>query len=82
MTPPIGLPIAGAMSAVLIVVSQRYGLNGLWVSCVLAGLFLTMLGLFRLGRYISFIPSPVITGFTSGQLIRRQIGNTCMKDRP
>src|SRR5262245_21132375 len=56
----------GAMSAVPIVVSQRYGLAGIWVAGVMAGLFLLLLGFFRLGRYISFIPSPVITGFTSG----------------
>lgn len=64
----------GAMSAVLIVVAQRYGLGGLWVSCVLAGIFLMLLGIFRLGRYISFIPSPVITGFTSGIALIIAIG--------
>lgn len=56
----------GAMSAVLIVVAQRYGLGGLWVTALMAGVFILLLGLFRLGRYISFIPSPVIAGFTSG----------------
>lgn len=56
----------GAMSAVLIVLAQRYGLQGIWVAALLAGLFMVLLGLFRLGRYVAFIPSPVITGFTSG----------------
>ncbi len=56
----------GAMSAVLIVLSQRYGLSGVWVAGMLAGIILILLGAFRLGRYIAFIPSPVITGFTSG----------------
>jgi SulP family sulfate permease len=56
----------GAMSAVLIVLSQRYGLSGIWVAGMLAGMVLILLGAFRLGRYIAFIPSPVITGFTSG----------------
>lgn len=56
----------GAMSAVLIVLSQRYGLSGIWVAGMLAGIVLILLGAFRLGRYIAFIPSPVITGFTSG----------------
>jgi SulP family sulfate permease len=56
----------GAMSAVLIVLSQRYGLSGIWVAGMLAGMALILLGAFRLGRYIAFIPSPVITGFTSG----------------
>lgn len=56
----------GAMSAVLIMVAQRYGLPGVWMSGLLAGLMLLIIGLARLGRFIAFIPSPVITGFTSG----------------
>ncbi len=64
----------GAMSAILIVIAQNYGLNGVWVACVLAGFFLVLLGLFRLGRYIAFIPSPVITGFTSGIALIIAIG--------
>ncbi|HMO58583.1 MAG TPA: SulP family inorganic anion transporter [Roseiflexaceae bacterium] len=64
----------GAMSAVLIVLAQRYGLEGIWVACVMAGFFMLLLGLLRLGRYISFIPSPVITGFTSGIALIIAIG--------
>jgi sulfate permease, SulP family len=64
----------GAMSAVLIVLAQRYGLAGMWVAGLLAGLFLLLLGVFRLGRYIAFIPSPVITGFTSGIALIIAIG--------
>lgn len=64
----------GAMSAVLIVLAQRYGLSGIWVACLLAGLFMVLLGVFKLGRYISFIPSPVITGFTSGIALIIAIG--------
>ena len=56
----------GAMSAVLIVLAQKYGLTGIWVASLMAGIFLTIIGLLRLGRFIAFIPSPVITGFTSG----------------
>jgi SulP family sulfate permease len=56
----------GAMSAVLILLVQRYGLMGIWVAGLMAGVFLTVIGLLRLGRFIAFIPSPVITGFTSG----------------
>lgn len=56
----------GAMSAVLIVVSSRYGLEGMWVTGLIAGLVILFVGLFKLGRVISFIPSNVITGFTSG----------------
>ena len=64
----------GAMSAVLIVLAQRYGLPGVWMAGVMAGLFLVLLGVFRLGRYIAFIPSPVITGFTSGIALIIAIG--------
>jgi len=56
----------GAMSAVLIVLSQKYGLHGIWVAGLLSGIFLLIIGLLRLGRFIAFIPAPVITGFTSG----------------
>src|SRR5829696_167774 len=56
----------GAMSAVLIVLAQRYGLTGVWVAGALAGVLLLVIGLARLGRFIAFIPAPVITGFTSG----------------
>ena len=64
----------GAMSAVLIILAQRYGMEGIWVASLLAGLFMLLLGLFRLGRYISFIPSPVIAGFTSGIALIIAIG--------
>ncbi|HBG74869.1 MAG: sulfate permease [Chloroflexi bacterium GWB2_49_20] len=56
----------GAMSAVLVVLVQRYGLQGIWVAGLLSGFFLLIIGLLKLGRFIAFIPSAVITGFTSG----------------
>lgn len=56
----------GAMSAVLILLSQRYGLEGVWVAGVLAGTLILAVGLVRLGRFVAFIPTSVITGFTSG----------------
>ena len=56
----------GAMSAVLIVLVTRYGLEGIWVAGLLSGALLLIIGLLRLGRFIAFIPSPVISGFTSG----------------
>ena len=56
----------GAMSAVLIVLVQRYGLSGIWVAGIISGIFLLFIGLLKLGRFIAFIPSAVITGFTSG----------------
>src|SRR5215204_1509615 len=56
----------GAMSAVLIVLVTRYGLEGIWVAGLLSGAVLLIVGLLRLGRFIAFIPAPVISGFTSG----------------
>jgi SulP family sulfate permease len=56
----------GAMSAVLIVLVQKYGMQGLWIAGMMSGILLLIIGLLRLGRFIAFIPSPVITGFTSG----------------
>jgi SulP family sulfate permease len=56
----------GAMSAVLIVLVSRYGLEGIWVAGLFSGLLLLIIGILRLGRFIAFIPAPVISGFTSG----------------
>lgn len=56
----------GAMSAVLIVLVNRYGLEGIWVAGLFSGLLLLIIGVLRLGRFIAFIPSAVISGFTSG----------------
>jgi SulP family sulfate permease len=56
----------GAMSAILIVISQRHGVDGMWITGVLAGLIILAIGALRLGRFIAFVPAPVITGFTAG----------------
>ncbi|MBI4928745.1 MAG: SulP family inorganic anion transporter, partial [Anaerolineae bacterium] len=56
----------GAMSAVLIVLAQKHGLQGVWIAGLMSGVFLLVIGILRLGRFIAFIPAPVITGFTSG----------------
>ncbi len=56
----------GAMSAVLIVIAQRMGVEGVWLTGLLAGMIILVIGLLRLGRFVAFIPSSVITGFTSG----------------
>src|SRR5690606_28957775 len=49
-----------------IVLVSRYGLTGIWVAGLLSGLLLLIIGILRLGRFIAFIPSAVISGFTSG----------------
>jgi SulP family sulfate permease len=56
----------GAMSAILILIAQRYGLDGVWLVGLIAGVFILLIGIFRLGQIMAFIPRPVITGFTSG----------------
>ncbi|MBI5960333.1 MAG: SulP family inorganic anion transporter [Chloroflexi bacterium] len=56
----------GAMSAVLIVLASRYGLEGVWMAGAMAGVFILLLGIFNLGQIVNFIPSSVLAGFTSG----------------
>ena len=56
----------GAMSAVLVGIVAEYGLQGVFFACLAAGVLLLLAGVFKLGRLISFIPMPVIMGFTSG----------------
>ena len=57
----------GAMSAVLIgVVYSELKLSGVFVVSLLAGILILLCAIFKLGKYVSKIPRPVITGFTSG----------------
>lgn len=56
----------GAMSSVLIILATRYGPQGVFVATVIAGIFLILCGVLKLGKIVSFIPIPVITGFTTG----------------
>lgn len=64
----------GAMSAVLIVLATRYGLEGIWIAGFLAGVMILLLGILRLGKVVSLIPAPVIAGFTSGIALIIAIG--------
>ena len=56
----------GAMAAILMGIIATQGLAGVLVATFIAGAILLIAGLFKLGNLTSFIPSPVITGFTSG----------------
>ncbi|MBS7315298.1 MAG: SulP family inorganic anion transporter [Clostridiaceae bacterium] len=56
----------GAMSAVLVSIVASYGLQSMFLACLAAGIILLLAGIFKLGRLISFIPMPVVMGFTSG----------------
>jgi SulP family sulfate permease len=61
----IGGP-TGAFVVIVYGIVQRYGLDGLMVATMMAGVILIVLGVARLGGAIKFIPYPVTTGFTSG----------------
>ncbi|NCC15116.1 MAG: SulP family inorganic anion transporter [Clostridia bacterium] len=56
----------GAMAAILMSLVATYGMNGVYIATLIAGILLLLCGVLRLGKLTAFIPSPVITGFTSG----------------
>lgn len=64
----------GAMTAILIMLVQKHGLNGIFIATFMAGIMLVLAGIFKMGRIIYFIPSSVITGFTSGIAIIIALG--------
>jgi SulP family sulfate permease len=55
-----------AFVVILLPISHQYGLGGLLVTTVMAGIILLLMGVTRMGRLIQFIPYPVTTGFTAG----------------
>jgi sulfate permease, SulP family len=61
----IGGP-TGAFVVIVYGIVQKYGVDGLTVATLMAGVLLLVLGLLRLGGAIKFIPYPVTVGFTSG----------------
>ena len=56
----------GAMTAILVTLAAQYGMQGIFLASFLAGIILLLAGILKLGRIIYYIPSSVITGFTSG----------------
>jgi SulP family sulfate permease len=63
------LQIAGPTGAFIVIlagVTAKYGVDGLQIATLMAGVMLLLLGLARLGSIIRFIPDPVIVGFTAG----------------
>ncbi|MBE6284570.1 MAG: sulfate permease [Mediterranea massiliensis] len=61
----IGGP-TGAFIVIIYGIIQQYGEAGLIVATLMAGILLVLLGVFKLGAVIKFIPYPIIVGFTSG----------------
>lgn len=68
----------GTMSAILALLSATYGVNSVFITGVLSGVFLLVAAKFNFGKFVSFIPTHVATGFTSGValiILRGQIKN-------
>ena len=73
----IGGP-TGAFIVIVYGIIQKFGLEGLALATLMAGVFLIVLGMLRLGTIIKYIPYPIIVGFTSG--IALTIFTTQVKD--
>ena len=73
----IGGP-TGAFIVIVYGIVAQYGISGLIVATVLAGIILVLMGAFKLGSIIKFIPYPIVVGFTSG--IAVVIFSTQVKD--
>ena len=73
----IGGP-TGAFIVIVYGIIQNFGVEGLAIATVLAGMMLLLMGALRLGTVIKFIPYPIVVGFTSG--IAVTIFTTQMKD--
>ena len=73
----IGGP-TGAFIVIIYGIIQEYGVGGLTIATLIAGILLILLGVFKLGAVIKFIPYPIIVGFTSGiavTIFTTQIGD-------
>jgi sulfate permease, SulP family len=73
----IGGP-AGAFIVIVYEILQRYGLANLLIATSLAGVLLFVMGLFKLGALVSYVPVPIIIGFTNG--IAVLVGLSQLKD--
>jgi len=73
----IGGP-TGAFIVIVYGIVETYGVNGLLISTMIAGIILILFGLLKLGSLLKFIPHPLIVGFTSG--IALTIFSTQIKD--
>lgn len=56
----------GAFIVILAGITAKYGVDGLQIATMMAGLILLLFGFARMGAVIKFIPAPVIVGFTAG----------------
>ena len=73
--------IGGPTGAFIVIVAGivgQYGMQGLIIATIMAGVFLILMGVFKMGVIFKFIPYPIVVGFTSG--IALTIFSTQMKD--
>ena len=73
----IGGP-TGAFIVIIYGIIQQFGLGGLAIATIMAGVMLVLMGIFKLGSVIKFMPYPIIVGFTGGIAIT--IFSTQMND--
>src|SRR5574344_3105672 len=73
----IGGP-TGAFIVIVYGIIQQHGITGLTIATLMAGVLLVLMGIFKLGNVIKFVPYPVIVGFTAG--IALTIFSTQMND--
>lgn len=64
----------GAFIVILAGITAKYGISGLQIATLMAGVILLVMGMVRLGGVIRYIPDPVIVGFTSGIAIIIWVG--------
>lgn len=64
----------GAMTAILVSLVAQYGIQGVFIASFIAGVLLLIAGILKLGGLVSYLPMPVITGFTSGIAIIIALG--------
>lgn len=73
--------IGGPTGAFIVIVAgivSQYGMQGLIIATIMAGVFLVLMGISKMGAIFKFIPYPIVVGFTSG--IALTIFSTQMKD--
>ncbi len=61
----IGGP-TGAFIVIIYGIIQQFGVGGLAIATIMAGIMLVLMGVFKLGTIIKFMPYPIIVGFTAG----------------
>lgn len=64
----------GAMAAILVSLVAKYHMQGMLLAGLMSGIILILMAVLKIGKLVSYIPAPVITGFTSGIAIIIALG--------